>query len=182
MRNKCAFSLALLAIFDDVELHTGRILKNRETKMLLPQVTESRKRFSFQSEPLTLPADQVQSALAGILSQMPKDAANAAMAALWLLQVQAFRTQEEMFMVEGKYETSLADHRAMLTNLIGDGEAIVFGIKKFGMGPTAPMNFTLNDLQATLNSLHSTFDYEHGPKNSEKTNQMIGKLFDVAES
>lgn len=150
--------------------------------MILTQPTETGRRFSFPSEPLTLPADQVQSALQGIFSQMPKDAANAAMAALWLLQVQSFRIQEEMYMVEEKYETCLANHRAILANLIGDGEAIVFGIKKFGLGQTGPLNFTLDDLRATLNSLHSTFNCEHGPKNSKKTNRMIGKLFDVAES
>lgn len=159
----------------------GRRTKEKNA-MTLTEPIETGRRFNFPPEPLQIPADQVKSVIERIIQQMPQEKANAALAAFWFLNVQAFRSQEEKFMVEGEYEASLPDHRAMLANLIADGEAIVFGIKKFGLGPTDPMKFTVGDLQATLNSLHSTFNCEYGPKNSKRTNQMIKELFDGSES
>lgn len=103
--------------------------------------------------------------------------ANALKAAAWLAEVEAFRQREERLMLEGKYEASFPDHRVGLSDLIADGEAIVWAVNKAGMAET-PVKFTMEDLRATLESLHIIFRCEHGPKNSQKTNELIPGLFD----
>jgi len=44
----------------------------------------------------------------------------------------------------------------------------------------APDGITVDDLKATLESLHATFYCEYGPKNSAETNRLIEGLFNVA--
>lgn len=100
--------------------------------------------------------------------------ANAASASLWLAQVEAFREGEEDLMLSGKYESTLDDHRVFLSDMIANGEAIVVAVRREGMALKA---FTVDDLQATLDSLHTTFNCEHGPKNSQKTNEFLDRLF-----
>jgi hypothetical protein len=99
------------------------------------------------------------------------DVARALQAASWMAEVDVFR----------QHEDALPDHRVLLSDLIARGEAIVCTVNKSGMA-TPPVNFTLQDLQATLESLHVTFRCEYGPKNSQKTNQLISQLFDGPQS
>src|SRR5260370_4198242 len=78
--------------------------------------------------------------------------ANAFKAAAWLTEAVAFRDVEERFMAEGS-------HRVYLSRLIANGEMLVWEAKKDGMAE-APVLFTFEDLQSTLDSLHTTFRCE----------------------
>lgn len=151
--------------------------------MLLTKPTETGRRFSFPSEPLKIPSDQVRSTLEWVAQQpnIPIPVANAMFATMWFLNVDAFREVEEKFILAGKYEETLQDHRAMLSNIIADGETVILAAKKNGMAAT-PGNFTIEDIQATLNSLYSAFYCEHGPQNPAKINQMIEGLFNGEKS
>jgi hypothetical protein len=138
-------------------------------------------RFAF--EPPKIPADRF-SEMVRLFTQMPEmppQLANALRAVAWLIEVDAFREQEERFMVEGKYEETLMDHRAALASLISDGEQLVLSMNKVGFDSTH-MKFRFEDVQATLDSLHMAFRCEHGPKNSRKTNELIAQIFDGSKS
>jgi hypothetical protein len=102
-------------------------------------------------------------------------------ASAWLVMVEGFRALEEGYMLEGKYEETLDEHRVQLIDLIAHGEAVILAAKRLGMDEDA-VKFTFSDLEATLESLHRTFRGEHGPKNSEKTNDLISRLFDGSKS
>lgn len=128
-------------------------------------------------ERLNIPADRLQKEMEwiGQAQDMPPQIATAIAATLWLLQVDAFREQEEKFMLSGEYEASLPDHRVILTQIIANGEQVVFAAQKSGMVST-PAGFALNDLKSTLNSLNATFRGEHGTKNPPKTKELIERL------
>ena len=152
-------------------------------------MTEDTERIShetpprFTPEPFRIPRERFQKMVKWFAEQpkVPPQLANALKAVGWLVEVDTFHELEEVAMLEGRYEASLPDHRAFLSELIADGEAIVWNIKKNGMA-ASELKFTLEDVQATLDLLHSTFRCEHGPKNSPKTNELIAKLFDGSES
>jgi hypothetical protein len=108
---------------------------------------------------------------------IPPQVASAIAATVWLMSVDAFRQNEASFMASGVYEQKLDQHRLKLARIIRDGEEVVFMVSKQGMIET-PSKFTLEDLQATLESLYVTFRGEYGPKNSPGTNAIIQGLFD----
>ena len=153
--------------------------ETKEKNMTLTEPIETGRRFNFPSEPLQIPADQIKSALQWVAQQasVPIPVANAMFASMWFLNVSAFRAKEEQYMASGEYDKNRPDHRAMLANLIADGETVVLAARKNGMAAT-PGNFTIEDMQATLNSLHEAFYCEHGEKNSPEMVQMIEGLFD----
>jgi hypothetical protein len=106
---------------------------------------------------------------------VPPNAANALRVAGWFAEATAFREAEERLLSEGT-------HRPCLAGLIGAGENLVWAAEKFGMAASGSPPFpTLEDLKATLDSLQTTFRCEHGPKNSEKTNELIGQLLDGSQ-
>jgi hypothetical protein len=142
-----------------------------------PTLPETSSRFA--PEPVTIPVERLQAMVRWFTQQpdVPVGIANALQATAWLAEVEAFRQREERLILDGKYDASLADHRVGLSDLIADGEAVVWAVKKFGMS-AAPVKFTVEDLRATLESLHTVFRCEHGPKNSQKTNELIAGLFD----
>ena len=72
------------------------------------------------------------------------------------------------------------EYGATLSMLIAKGEHVLLYARKWGMART-PANFNLDDLQATLNSLHATFRCEHGPKNPRKTGQLIERLLNGSQ-
>ena len=109
------------------------------------------------------------------------DLANAVKATAWMVEVDGFRQLEEMHMLQGDYEQTVAGHRVALSRLIGEGEALVWAIDKSGLAP-GPIKFTANDVRATLELLNTTFRCEHGPKNSARTNEVIAQLFDGPKS
>ena len=135
-----------------------------------------RRRFAIPDE-LNIPASRLQKEMEwiGHAKEVPSPIANAIAAMFWLSQVDAFRAQEETFLLSGEYDASLPDHRARLSQINANGEQIVFAAQKSGLAST-PAGFTLNDLKATLNSLHTTFRGEHGPKNSKRSGELIERL------
>ena len=140
-------------------------------------VPRQAKRFEISSARLKIPADRLQKEMEWVASeeQVPPQIRNAIAATIWLLEVDAFRKAEEEFMLSGEYERCLQDHRAMLSMIIANGEQVVFAASKAGMVST-PAGFDLEDLRATLNSLHATFRCQHGPHNPPKTDQLIEGL------
>ncbi|MGO8766533.1 MAG: hypothetical protein ACLQSR_15520 [Limisphaerales bacterium] len=151
--------------------------------MTLTEPIENPGRFGLGSESLKIPADKIKSAIQWAARQpdMPMPVANAMLATMWFLNVDEFRAKEEEFILSGKDEETLPEHRAMLANIIADGETVILGIGQNGMAAT-PGNFTLDDIKATLNSLRTTFGCEHGPKNSPAMNQSIERLFNGEKS
>jgi hypothetical protein len=109
---------------------------------------------------------------------VPAPVANAAQAAAWLMGVEAFRELEAKLIADGSHEKLLQEHRVLLSDIIAEGEKILGAVRKSGMTAEA-VKFTVEDMEATLESLHITFRCEHGPKNSQKTNELIAQLFDV---
>jgi hypothetical protein len=107
--------------------------------------------------------------------------ANGLKAAAWLAEVEGFREQEEKLMLDGNYDALLPEHRVALSFLIANGEGIVCAVRKNGMDARL-IKFTAEDLQSTLDSLHTTFRCEYGPKNSQKTNELIAQLFDASNT
>jgi len=108
----------------------------------------------------------------------PPPVSSAARAKFWLAVVDAFREAEDKLMLEGIHKKRINEHRVSLSALIADGEMILRTVREIGMAQTG---FSIDDLQATLDSLHNTFRREHGPRNSARTNEAISKLFDVSE-
>src|SRR5258708_10179843 len=101
-------------------------LKNRiDMQATLPRQASKR---SETPDRLNIPADRLQKEMEWIGQErdVPPQVANAIAATLWLLQVDAFREQEEEFMLSGEYEANLPDHRAMLSEIIATGEKVVF--------------------------------------------------------
>jgi len=82
-------------------------------------------------------------------------------------------------MADGQYELTLARHIIALTMLIAQGEQILFFARKVGLRPF--LDFTIEDLEATLESLSTTLRCQHGPKNHPTTNESIQKLLNFAE-
>jgi hypothetical protein len=139
---------------------------------VLPQPTDGGKRFSFPPEPLKIPADQMKSTLEWFTQKSTPDVANSVMASMWFLKIDAFRKLEEKDLAEGHYEETLPIHRVVLSSLIADGEFVLFQVKAHGMAAT-PSNFTVEDIKATLSSLHETFQCAHGNKNSPEVNRVL---------
>ena len=136
----------------------------------------------FTSEPRKITLEELQNVVDWMAQRpdVPASIVNGLTASLWLSEVRAFRDLEEQLMLEGKYDAALPDHKVRVLELIADGERIVRATKTFGID--APFKFTIDDLISTLESLHTTFRGEHGPKNSQKTNELISQLFDVSKS
>ena len=138
-----------------------------------------------QSEPrLNIPADDLTEAMQWVNKArdvVPPQVALTMNATIWFLQVHAFRIMEEALLDAGKYENSLAEHRKALSVFIAQGEEIVFTAKQMQM-EKFPAEFTLADVESTLNSLRIAFRCQHGPRNSDKTNALISQLFDGPQS
>jgi len=98
-----------------------------------------------------------------------------------MYEVEAFRDLEDKYLIAGTYANTLQHHRVVLSDLISQGEAIVSTTRTSGL-PESFEAFKLEDMEATFESLHTTFRHEHGPKNSEKTNALIARLFDGPKS
>ncbi len=99
-------------------------------------------------------------------------------ATLWLFGVDEFRKKERKAIEEGQYEATLELHRMALTQIIANGERILFFAKSFGL-PEGFTEFTPKDLEATLESVYITLRRQHGPKNHPERNKDIASLFDA---
>lgn len=102
-------------------------------------------------------------------------------AIIWFLQVDSFRNQEEEALAAAAYEKSLDEHRFVLSQITSVGEKLYLAAKQHHIAKF-PNGFTIEDIRATLESLHFTFNCQHGERNSEKANQEIEGLLSVKES
>lgn len=143
-------------------------------------VLEPAPRFTSEPPKITLASAQLFVTWLARQPSVPAELTNAARAWCWIGEVMAFRAGEEQLMLDDRYDATLPDHRVTLSNLIATGEGIVRAVQHSGMA--TGIGFTLEDVQATVNSLHTTFRCEHGPRNSQKTNELIAQLFHGAES
>lgn len=127
------------------------------------------------------PAKRLKQAFAWIdqTKGMPKEVALAKDATLWLTHVDSLRDQEQELLASGGYTAALDEHRVVVSELIADGERIIFRSKKAGIS-NFPSGFTLSDFEAAVESLRVTLRCQHGPKNSPAVNELISKLFDVS--
>lgn len=144
-------------------------------------IQEPAPRFAVEQQ--KIPAERVREMvrLFAQLPNLPPQLANALKAMFWMIEVDLFRDEEENAMADGKYTGGLEEHRAVLAELISDGEQLVWAINKVGFDSTK-MKFRFEDVQATLDSLHTAFRCEHGPKNSQKTNELVAQLFSGSKS
>ncbi len=81
-------------------------------------------------------------------------------------------------MTEGQYEATLATHRMVLTQIIANGERLVFFARKFGL-PEGISQFSVSDLEAKLESLHIAFRAQHGPKSHPQRAKAIESLLNA---
>src|SRR5580698_280344 len=114
----------------------------------MPATTETSRRFRWETGSLKIPSDEIKSTIQWMEQQhsVPATVANAMFATMWFLNVEAFRKVEDKFMDSGEYDKSrtFSDHRAMLSNLIADGEALVVAIERNGIAAT-PVPFKVED-------------------------------------
>ncbi|HEX3628173.1 MAG TPA: hypothetical protein VH280_22415 [Verrucomicrobiae bacterium] len=154
--------------------------------MPLPEPSLSAPRFAFlsESEEPKIPANKAASVVEWIAAQqpgLPRPIANAALAKIWLLQVDEFRKSEQLMMASGEHDKDLTTHCFFLLKLISNGKLLLDNAKTMGIAETTP-EFTLNDLQATFDSLQTTYFCEYGPKNSDRQNKIIEGLFNGQKS
>ena len=132
---------------------------------------EAAPRTRQQQQDMTLEEFQEILKRAALQPGVPPPLVNAFRSASWSAEVAVFRHHEEELLSNGT-------HRPFLSELIGSGEAIIYDIGRTGFTEAATV-FTLEDLKSTLESLHTTFRCEYGPKNSQQTDEQIMKLFNV---
>jgi hypothetical protein len=129
----------------------------------------------------TLPVDRLQQELKWMeTSQEVTPLVKITTAAvIWFLQVDILRCQEADGMIDGGYENSLSEHRYALSQLATNGEKIYLAAQQNKISVFLN-NFTIEDIRATLETLHTTFICQHGEKNSSRVNAAIEGLFDAA--
>ena len=90
----------------------------------------------------------------------------------WFNAVKQFRDAEAEYLCEsGKFERALDEHRAAISQLISQGENVALAVKRSGL--FAGVDFSLDDIKATVASLRDSFRGVHGPHNHSKTNEAI---------
>jgi hypothetical protein len=109
---------------------------------------------------------------------IPQDVLFTVLAVDWFNAVKQFREAEADFLCdEGIFEASLEEHRAAIAQLISQGENLALAVRKSGL--IADAGFKLDDIRATVASLHETFRGVHGPHNHPKTNEAILALLEA---
>jgi hypothetical protein len=104
--------------------------------------------------------------------RIPKNVLFTFLAIDWFNAVKQFRDAEAEYLCQsGKFETTLDEHRAAVSQLISQGESLALAIKRSGLISGA--DFALADVIATIGSLGDTFHGVHGPHNHPKTNEAI---------
>ena len=90
----------------------------------------------------------------------------------WFNAVRQFRDLEEEYLCEtGKFESTLDEHRAAISQLIAQGESVALAVKKSGLVSGA--DFGPDDITATVSLLRETFRGLYGPHNHPETNEAI---------
>ena len=111
--------------------------------------------------------------------EVPPSVAIVVRCVLWLNAVDLFR-QDEMKQLEAEaHDSILSGHRAALCDLIADGEVIVLFAKRNGWSESFK-EFTLADVEATLESLHTTFNCQYSPRLHPSRAAEVSALFEGA--
>ena len=142
--------------------------------MVLTQSRETSNELSLPSDGLRRAFDWVEKT-----KELPPQFAIAIYSTIWLQRVAAFRNLEDELLARDEYTKELDGHRAVLSQLIAEGEQFVFAAKRLAI-TKFPSGCSLGDLQATIDSLHLTFRCQHGPRNPKKTEGPIAELLNVA--
>ena len=115
----------------------------------------------------------------GRIKSIPREVALTFGVVDWFNSVNQFRNEETDFLCEeGTFEAALDSHRAVVAELIPQGEALVMAIRQIGVVPDAP--FSIDDIRATIDSLRETFRGVHGPHNHPETNRSINAILAAA--
>src|SRR5437867_1503478 len=108
---------------------------------------------------------------------LPIEQALAIAAAIWIAKIDSFRdSEEDLIIAQGTLGDQLHGHRAALSQLIAEGEKIVYSAIANDID-ILPSSLSVKDLQANIESLRISLRCEHGPRNSEKVNRLVEKLF-----
>ena len=131
---------------------------------------------------LTVPAGQLEQAMGWMETSkdVPAPIAITVQTIIWLLQVDAFRRQEADAIIDEKYNSSLDEHRYVLSQITTNGEKLFLAAKQNGITKFLTNDFTIDDVKSTLESLRLTSQLQYGQGNSKRINQGVEKLFDVA--
>jgi hypothetical protein len=126
---------------------------------------------------LSLSPEQVQHAINWALRspKVPNQLKISLLLSMWLQSVESFHNTEDEALAQGKFDSTAHEHRQMLSMLIARGEELVLAAKQNGVDSDAP--FTVEDIAATVESLHLAFHAEHRNSNTEAVNKEIAKLF-----
>jgi|ERR1051326_5580226 hypothetical protein len=115
----------------------------------------------------------------GKIKSIPREVALTFWAIDWFSSVSQFRNEETDFLCEmGKFEATLDCHRAIIAELISQGETLVMAIRQHGLVPDA--GFSVDDIRATIDCLRETFRGVHGPHNHPETNRNINAILEAA--
>src|SRR5579872_1281924 len=138
--------------------------------------TEPISRVSWESASRRTEANRAS--LAGIKS-LPATAVVTFWAVDWFNAVTQFRNEEASFLCQdGQFEATLDDHRAVVSQLIFQGETLVLAARKCEIVKDA--GFSIDDIRATIESLRETFRGVHGPHNHPVTNERLLAILEAA--
>lgn len=96
----------------------------------------------------------------------------------WLVRVDAFRQKEEELLISGKYQVALPSHRPAILNLISEGEKLILVARERGLSDQFAL--TIEDLEATVETLHVTFRTQHRNNLPPARKQAIADLLGVS--
>lgn len=123
-----------------------------------------------------VPANRLSEAFAWLKApEIPVPLVIGVQSSIWFSQVGSFREKEESLSKED-YDNTLVDHRAALSKLISGGEDIVFLAKKCDISKL-PSGITLEDIEATIESLQITFQSQYRAVKNGKLSELVKSLF-----
>ena len=109
---------------------------------------------------------------------MPDDVRVTCWAADWFSSVDQFRNLQDRDTSQAEFDKFKPTHRAVLAELIAQGEMIVLTASQHGL--VAVAGFGLEDVTATATSLRESFRGYYGPHNSPETNRQLLGIFEAA--
>jgi hypothetical protein len=138
------------------------------------------KPLGFMVSPTQAPAERLSENLRWIekAPEIPPRTQVSIAVTIWLTLVNEFRDLEEQFLINGQFESSLSDHRQRITELIAQGEKLVLRTKEHGLSQLLPIK--VEDVEATVESLHITFRGQHRNTLPSDRKKVISELLGVS--
>lgn len=145
--------------YDLEDFRNGKTSKAvRETMNETPPIKDIPRRGNLTG--MSMGSDRIKQALSWIqLQELPIEVIVGIDSSIWLTRVEEFREGEETLTTK-EFDACLPLHRAMLSTLIAEGEQIVFCARQANLSKL-PTGFTVDDLAATLETLHISFRGQH---------------------